>query len=486
MYAIKLALKNVVSRKSSIVIILFIAFAITLLVLSNAVFDGTDSGIENTFVNSFTGNIVIRPESDFPLSLFGDETPVTGELSTIPALIPYTDVLNCVKDTIGISEAISQLSGAAALNINNTRIPIALFGVNADSYIQMMDGIEILEGNAYSANEQGIMLSENTIESIQRESGKKLAIGDSVQMITTDGTSFTIRAAPLTGIYRYKVPNATLDRIALVCPPVLRDLMGMQDVSENSADISDDEKSLIESDFDIDDLFSFSEDFSAEEAEAGSLEEIFFENSENENTEAEDFESTVWSFIICKTTPGIPEEPVIKALNFQFKKNGWPVQAVNWRTAAGGTVFLIFYLRAFFNIGIILILATGFIVVNNTLTISALTRVCETGTLRALGAGRKFIALQFFLETSILTVTAGILGCIFGVLLNKLLLSSGIQINNMYLAQLFGGTTLSTTVTAQNLVSAMILSVVLAFIGWLYPVHVALSASPTEAMRGQI
>ena len=86
MYALRLALKNVISRKSSLVIILFISFAIALLFVSNAVFDGTDHGLERTFINSFTGNIVLRPKVDFPLSLFGDETPVTGKLSEIPTL----------------------------------------------------------------------------------------------------------------------------------------------------------------------------------------------------------------------------------------------------------------------------------------------------------------------------------------------------------------------------------------------------------------
>ena len=89
-----LAYKNIVSRKSSFVIILFIAFAISLMVLVNSIFDSTENGIESVYSRSFTGDIVIRPAAKMPLSLFGDETPITGKLTEIPRLIPYADIVN--------------------------------------------------------------------------------------------------------------------------------------------------------------------------------------------------------------------------------------------------------------------------------------------------------------------------------------------------------------------------------------------------------
>ncbi len=487
MYVFRLAAKNVISRKSSVVIILFIAFAIALLAISNAVFDGTDNGIETTFVNSFTGNIVIRPQSDYPLSLFGDETPVTGELSAIPPLIPYTDVLELVQNTEGITKVVPQISGMSAFNIQNQRIASALFGVNADSYLDSMEGIELLEGKAYSADEDGIMLNKNMVESIQEKTGAELHIGDTIQIISSDGTTFTIRAAPLSGIYNYKVPNTTLDQIALVSPPILRDLMGMQEALSDIQEIDSEEVDLIEFDLDFDELFTDSDDSEAEEVDSEILLEAFKKQNTDEVSEAESRkESTVWSFLVCKTENAKSAEAIIARLNAQFRKNDWQVQAVNWRNAAGGSVSLIFYLRTIFNVGIILILATGFIVVNNTLIISALGRVCETGTLRALGANRLFVALQFFFETAILTVSAGILGCILGAIVSKTLSHTGIRLQNMYLAQLFGGEVLTAVFNAKNAARCMALSVLLAFIGWLYPVHVALSSNPVTAMRGQI
>ena len=57
-----LALKNIITKKSSYVIILFIAFAVMMLVVTNAVFDSTEKGVQETFVSSFTGDVVIRPK----------------------------------------------------------------------------------------------------------------------------------------------------------------------------------------------------------------------------------------------------------------------------------------------------------------------------------------------------------------------------------------------------------------------------------------
>ena len=99
MFTLKFALKNIVSRKSSLVIILFIAFSIAALVMANAVFDGTRSGIEKTFSQNFTGDIVIRPKAQFPMSLFGDETPITGNLSELPQLVPYSDIYSYVSNS---------------------------------------------------------------------------------------------------------------------------------------------------------------------------------------------------------------------------------------------------------------------------------------------------------------------------------------------------------------------------------------------------
>ncbi|WP_039925073.1 hypothetical protein, partial [Treponema sp. JC4] len=113
---LKLAFKNIISRKSSAVIILFITFAVALLVLTNAIFDSTENGIQETFVSSFTGDIVIRPKNETPLSLLGDETPVTGSFTEIPIISPYELVYDFIKTIPQIVCFNPQIGGFAALD----------------------------------------------------------------------------------------------------------------------------------------------------------------------------------------------------------------------------------------------------------------------------------------------------------------------------------------------------------------------------------
>ena len=52
--------------------------------------------------------------------------------------------------------------------------------------------------------------------------------------------------------------------------------------------------------------------------------------------------------------------------------------------------------------------------------------------------------------------------------------------------QLFGGKTLAFAITASNAIQNLVLSLVLAVVGCVYPVRVALKATPVEAMRRQV
>lgn len=493
MFVLRFALKNVLSRKSSIVIVAFIAFSLSLLVVANAVFDGTDSGMERTFVSSFTGNVVIRPKAEFPLSLFGDETPVTGSLSKIPHLVPFTQVSQYVSSVEGVAAVTPQFTGMAALNIGGEELDateaVAVFGVDAGQYTAMMSGIQIISGKPFAKGERGAMINESMMKAIEAEGGS-VSIGDTVQLIVPLGVSATIRAVPVTAIYRYPVTNPMIDRIVLADAPTVRDLMGAQDVNEGT-DIAESERDLIAGGGEdglgeLDDLFSDAQDTARKEVGADAIADEFVRSliEDKEREEEPKAESTVWSFLLCKTSARDTKR-IIAQLNYNFRKNDWPVEAIKWRNAAGGTVNLVYYLRVISNVGILLILLVGFIVVNNTLTVSALGRICETGTIRALGGTRRFVALQFFCETFVLTFTAGVLGAAIGVALNAVLNNAQVPLGNSYLMQLFGSATLATRLTFSNIRGEMTLAVLLAFVGTMLPARIALSSSPVEAMRGQ-
>ena len=141
-------------------------------------------------------------------------------------------------------------------------------------------------------------------------------------------------------------------------------------------------------------------------------------------------------------------------------------------------------MRKIFNIGIIIVLAAGFIIVNNTLVINILDRTREIGTLRAIGAKKRFISLQCMTENLILTITSGILGVIAGNICTHFINKAHIVLHNSFLVQLFGADAITVYVTGGNVFKLFILVLALALLGWIYPVINALKVSPVDAITG--
>lgn len=478
MFTLRFAFKNVISRKSSLVIVLFISFSLAVFVMANAVFDGTGTGIEKTFSSNFTGDIVIRPKAAFPMSLFGDETPATGSLSELPQLVPYPELLEELNNTSEITSLVSQITSQAALYVAGASVPAFFFGVPGESYVKVMNGIKVLEGAPYADSEKGLMLSSKMYERLCNASEHKIKIGENVQLAYTNGASFSLRAAPLSAIYEYTIQNDLQDRIVLISPETLRSLVKLESFSVN-ADIETENTFLIDSFDSVDDMFGDSAEllFEDEPVSEPVIEKTVKVNNADEITESS------WHYIICSVNKNASAKAVIHHLNKTFSKKEWNVQAISWRAAAGMSAQYLYWIRLIFNVGLIILIGTGFIVVNNTLVISAMDRTKETGALRALGASRNFVALEYFLETAMLTITSGIIGCALGAFGNQMLCVSNISFHNTYLVQLFGGTTLKTVVTFTNVCTSMALSALFAIVGWFYPVHIALETSPVMAME---
>ena len=469
-----LAFKNIVSKKSSFVIILFIAFAVMMLVVTNSVFDSTEQGVQETFVSSFTGDIVIRPEYKSPLSLFGDETPVTGSLTELPKLVPYDDINSYLSENPAISDFVPQVSGMSQLSSDEEDTKCYMFGVPAKKYLELMKSIKIIEGSPWNDGEKGIMLSKNYAESM------KAKVGDTLQFAISEGFASRIRAVPLTAIYEYSVENSILDKIVLTNPETVRAIMDMADLSSSDKiELSEDVEGLLSAS-DLDSLFSDAEDLS----DSVQTDEVVISQEEVEAFNNSYTNSSSWNFLICRVNDPKQVKHIIKSLNKTFRAKDWPVEAVNWRSSAGNTAFYLYILRLILNIGIIIILGAGFIVVNNTLVINVLDRIREIGTMRAIGANKRYITKECASETLIMAFIAGVLGCILGIIASHLVSALHVTFSNSFLIQLFGGAVLHTQVNASNLLGAFSLSIFIGLIAWVYPLLNALHVNPVEAMQG--
>ncbi len=469
-----LAFKNIISKKSSFVIMLFIAFAIAMLVVTNSVFDSTERGVQETYIDAFTGDIMIRPKCENPLSLFGDESPITVNKTDIPILSHYDEIRGVLESLPEIRDIQPQLTGMCLImnELLKQRTCFA-FGIDAESYCKAMPSIKIIEGEPWKKGEKGIMLTKGAAKQMG------FSVGDQVYFAYSVGLSSRARSAPLTAIYEYSADNPVLEKIALINPELMRSLFDITEYT-SAADVQLSEEKEDFFDSDLDSLFADSTD---------SATPIFTEEEKIDEDELSKIEesyqsSSTWNFIVCHLNDANDSKRVLASLNALFKENDWPAEAVNWRSSAGNTAFYLYLLRVILNIGIIVILIAGFIVINNTLVINVLDRIREIGTMRAIGANKRYISLECMTETLMMTICAGIVGCILGSIGSGLITLMHIRFGNSFLQQLFGNGALVTTLTFKNLAESFMISVVLGLIAWIYPVLNALSVNPVQAMQG--
>lgn len=487
----KLAFKSVVSRRSSAIIVLFITFAVCLFCVANAVFDSTEQGVQVNYIASFTGDCIIRPKSKMQQSLFGDETPVTGELTVLGTLVPYSEITKTLSTLPEIEGFTGQVSGAVMAERSDgaNRIVSYLFGVEGESYLSIMKSIHIVKGAPYGTGVRGAMLCS------QMASRLGVDVGNIIQFIVADGPNFRIRAAEVTAIFDYENYNEIFGRFIIVDPVTVRSIMGITETfSAQEVDISEENTNLFVDDTDFDDLFNQAFDFD-EALESEDFEEqtaeVFVDETpssdfalEESSIEKEYSDSTAWNYLIIRLKPEVNVKRFMKKLDRIFRKNDWPVQTADWRHAAGSTALYLFWMRKIFNIGIMIVLAAGFIIVNNSLVINVLDRTREIGTLRAIGAKKRFISLQCMVENLILTLTSGVFGVISGRICIHFINKAHIVLNNTFLVQLFGADALFIRLTGYNIFKLFILVIVLGLLGWIYPVINALKVSPVNAIQG--
>ena len=491
---LKLAFKNIISRKSSSAIALFIAFAIALLVLFNSLFDSTERGVESLFRGGFTGDFMIRPKSGVPSSLFGDETPVVGELTELKRLAPYGGITEMLASSGEVEAFSPQFSGLAYAEnpATRTRVSVAVFGVPADAYFAVMDEVRVVAGAPFADGERAAVLNEPTAKALG------ISVGDEAQFVVADGPSFRIRAAKVSAIISYSVENETLSRICLTDAETFLSLMGMASSFLMEDDIEDSTSESASGLFaddglagGIDALFADAADVDSALASGEgvlSAEAVRAMVSESVNLPASEglFAADIasWHFMTGRLKEGARDGAFIRKINKEFRERGWPVEAVNWRHAGGSSALYLYWLRVIFNAGLLIVLGAGFIVVDNTLVVNVLSRGKEIGTMRAVGATSSWVSALFMAETLMLTLAAGLAGTVLGVAFTRALNSAQVSFSNVILAQLFGGKVLQAFVSPKNIAQALSLSVLLGLVAWIYPVRVALSASPTVAMQG--
>ena len=167
------------------------------------------------------------------------------------------------------------------------------------------------------------------------------------------------------------------------------------------------------------------------------------------------------------------------------KREGLPLKAVSWQNAVGLIGQFAVLMRVVLYVAVLIIFVVALVIINNALVMATLERVRELGTLRAIGAQRRFILSMLVLESIVVGLVFGALGTALGSLLVLFLGQRGIPAANDIFMFFFSGPRLYPTLSSHNLGIALAIVLVVSMISSFYPAWIAMRVSPREAMQSE-
>ncbi len=497
MILLKIAFRNMWEHRAKTLIVgMLVALGAFTLTAGNSFLDSIRSGQRRTFVESFTGDLIVRAESDeaYSLTVSPDRAPAP-ELPDFPGLQEKVDALE------GVAATLPLVSSMASLSVGETAAGFSmLWGVEPGRYRAMFpESLDLVEGNWPQEPGAWILVSEATRSEVESEMERPIRAGDKL-LVTGMGEGGTkIREVTLAGVFRFRQGNELLDRISLTDPGIVRSLAGLTLVRRDAdspgpaaasggagaAAGSDGAESAVPPALDEAALFSDFTIAPADQAGAAGdpvdFDSILGDTSVRDRYAAVD--SDAWNFLLIRLTDGRDAGRAAEGLGAAIGEGTSGLIVSDWRWGAGVQADLSRYLQLVFNGIVFIVVAVAAFIITNTLVISITERIPEIGTMRAIGAGRGFVRGMILSETLMVSLVFGALGVLAGCLTVGALGRAGIASSNEILRTLFGGTVFRPFVTTSAVVNALAAMAAVGLASCLYPIAVALRIPPVRAMQ---
>jgi ABC-type lipoprotein release transport system permease subunit len=164
---------------------------------------------------------------------------------------------------------------------------------------------------------------------------------------------------------------------------------------------------------------------------------------------------------------------------------GLPLQVVDWKTSSGVVGQLVSVVSAVVVLGVGVMFLVSLVIINNALVMSTMERTGEIGTMRAVGATRRFVLSLFVVETVLVGLAAGVVGAGASAAFVGWLGARGIPAGSDFFSLLFGGPKLFPAVDAGDVILGVVLVGIVSAIATLYPARMAASVPPVVALQGK-
>lgn len=202
--------------------------------------------------------------------------------------------------------------------------------------------------------------------------------------------------------------------------------------------------------------------------------------SETFTQEAIDAGLSIHAAIILKDASRLEETR--QELEQAFIANDLNMKVVHWQDASGivGQFITVIRLVLYIAIGIIFLIAL--VIINNAMVMATMERTGEIGTMRAIGAPRKFVMIMFIIETLVLGVIAATVGIALGSIAILVSGHFGLPATTDVMVFLFSGPRLYPTLALNNILLAIVSIIAVALLSTLYPARIATRIQPVIAM----
>ncbi len=162
---------------------------------------------------------------------------------------------------------------------------------------------------------------------------------------------------------------------------------------------------------------------------------------------------------------------------------GLGLKVVDWQEAAGLVGQFVTLLRGVLFVAVVIFFAIALVVINNAMVMATLQRVKEIGTMRAIGAQRRFVVTMLLVEIATVGVVFGLAGAALGgVVVTAIRLFGGIPAVTDLLYFVFSGPALLPRLGTASVVASLAIVGAVAILSALYPALLAMRVTPVEAM----
>jgi len=165
---------------------------------------------------------------------------------------------------------------------------------------------------------------------------------------------------------------------------------------------------------------------------------------------------------------------------------GLGLKVLDWETASGVVGQFVIMLRLILTVALVIFFVVALVIINNAMVMATLQRVKEIGTMRAIGAQRRFVLTMLLLETMAVGLLFGLAGAGAGGLVVLLIRAGGgIPATTDMLNFLFAGPALFPSLGVGGVAVSLAVVVLVSVLSGFYPALLAMRVTPVEAMASE-